>query len=195
MNYLAHIYLSGKEPQVILGNFMADSIKGKQYKNYTKQIQKGILLHRHIDSTTDAHPSFRNSTRRLHANYGHYSGIIVDIFYDHFLAKNWDDYATISLEEFANKNYKLFKENHTLLTLQIQYMLPNMVQNNWLYNYQYFEGIADTLTGMNRRTKNKSGMDKATYELIEYYEAFEADFRVVFRTLMQRSEKFIKYFN
>jgi len=195
MNYLAHIYLSGKEPQVILGNFMADSIKGNQYKNYPKQIQKGILLHRHIDSTTDAHPSFRNSTKRLHANYGHYSGIIVDIFYDHFLAKNWNDYATISLEEFANKSYQLFKENHALLTPQIQYMLPYMVQNNWLYNYQYLEGIADTLTGMNRRTKNKSGMDKATYELMEYYEAFEADFRIVFRTLMQRSEKFIKYFN
>lgn len=195
MNYLAHIYLSGKEPQVILGNFMADSIKGNQYKNYPKQIQKGILLHRHIDSTTDAHPSFRNSTKRLHANYGHYSGIIVDIFYDHFLAKNWNDYETISLEEFANKSYQLFKKNHALLTPQIQYMLPYMVKNNWFYNYQYFEGIADTLTGMNRRTKNKSGMDKATYELMEYYEAFEADFRVVFKTLMQRSEKFIKYFN
>ena len=195
MNYLAHIYLSGKEPQVILGNFMADSIKGNQYKKYPKQIQKGILLHRHIDSTTDAHPSFRNSTKRLHANYGHYSGIIVDIFYDHFLAKNWNDYETISLEEFANKSYQLFKKNHALLTLQTQYMLPYMVKNNWFYNYQYFEGIADTLTGMNRRTKNKSGMDKATYELMEYYEAFEADFRVVFKTLMQRSEKFIKYFN
>ena len=70
-----------------------------------------------------------------------------------------------------------------------------MVQNNWLYNYQYLEGISDTLTGMNKRIKNKSEMDKATYELMEYYEAFEADFRVVFRTLMQRSEKFIKYFN
>lgn len=195
MNYLAHIYLSGKEPQVILGNFMADSIKGNQYKNYPKQIQKGILLHRHIDSTTDAHPSFRNSTKRLHANYGHYSGIIVDIFYDHFLAKNWNDYETISLEEFANKSYQLFKKNHALLTLQTQYMLPYMVKNNWFYNYQYLEGIADTLTGMNRRTKNKSGMDKATYELMEYYEEFEADFRVVFQTLMQRSEKFIKYFN
>ena len=195
MNYLAHIYLSGKEPQVILGNFMADSIKGNQYKKYPKQIQKGILLHRHIDSTTDAHPSFRNSTKRLHANYGHYSGIIVDIFYDHFLAKNWNDYETISLEEFANKSYQLFKKNHALLTLQTQYILPYMVKNNWFYNYQYLEGIADTLTGMNRRTKNKSGMDKATYELMEYYEAFEADFRVVFKTLMQRSEKFIKYFN
>ena len=195
MNYLAHIYLSGQEPLVILGNFMADSIKGNQYKKYPKQIQKGILLHRHIDSTTDAHPRFRNSTRRLHANYGHYSGIIVDIFYDHFLAKNWDDYATISLEEFANKNYQLFKDNHTLLTPQIQYILPYMVQNNWLYNYQYLEGIADTLSGMNRRTKNKSGMNKATYELMEHYETFEADFRVVFKTLILHSEKFIENFN
>ena len=117
-------------------------------------------MHRHIDSTTDAHPSFRNSTKRLHANYGHYSRIIVDIFYDHFLAKNCNDYETISLQEFANKSYQLFKENHALLTTQIQYMLPYMVKNNWFYNYQYLEGIADTLTGMNRRTKKNSGMDK-----------------------------------
>lgn len=88
MNFLAHIYLSGNNPCVVIGNYMADSIKGRQYKTFDKNIQKGILLQRQIDTSTDAHPNFKSSTKRLHANYGDYSGIIVDIFYDHFLAKN-----------------------------------------------------------------------------------------------------------
>ena len=103
---------------------MADSIKGRQYKAFDKNIQKGILLHRQIDTSTDAHPNFKSSTKRLHANYGHYSGIIVDIFYDHFLAKNWKDYSNQNLSEFANKNYRLFQKNFKRHTPQIQYMFP-----------------------------------------------------------------------
>ena len=87
MNYLAHVYLSGSDQNIMIGNFIADSIKGSKYLEYPIAIQKGILLHRKIDSFTDHHPSFRNSTKKLHQRYGHYSGIIVDIFYDHFLAK------------------------------------------------------------------------------------------------------------
>ena len=87
MNYLAHIHLSGDDELVTIGNFIADGIKGKNYKKFPKAIQTGILLHRKIDSFTDTHPIVRTSTSRLHENYGHYSGVIVDILYDHFLAK------------------------------------------------------------------------------------------------------------
>lgn len=194
MNFLAHIYLSGNNPCVIIGNFMADSIKGLQYKAYDKNIQKGILLHRQIDTRTDAHPNFKSSTKRLHANYGHYSGIIVDIFYDHFLAKNWNDYSSQSLSEFADINYRLFQKNFKRLTPQIQYMLPHMVQNNWLYNYQFINGISDTLNGMNRRTNGKSGMHQAMRELMAYYDAFESDFKLVFKDLMLVSKDFILEF-
>ena len=194
MNFLAHIYLSGNNPCVIIGNFMADSIKGLQYKAFDKNIQKGILLHRQIDTSTDAHPNFKSSTKRLHANYGHYSGIIVDIFYDHFLAKNWNDYSSQSLSEFVDKNYRLFQKNFKRLTPQIQYMLPYMIQNNWLYNYQFINGISDTLNGMNRRTKGKSGMHLAIRELMAHYDAFESDFKLVFKDLMLVSKDFILEF-
>ena len=113
------------------------------------------MLHRQINTSTDAHPNFKSSTKCLHANYGHYSGIILDIFYDHFLAKKWNDYSSQSLSEFADKNYRLFQKNFKRLMPQTQYMLPYMVQNNWLYNYQFINGISDTLNGMNRRTKGK----------------------------------------
>ena len=86
MNFLAHIYLSGNNKEITIGNFIADGIRGKDYKKYPEAIQTGILLHRQIDTFTDAHKTVRQSTKRLHENYGHYSGVIVDILYDHFLA-------------------------------------------------------------------------------------------------------------
>jgi len=88
MNFLAHIYLSGQDELIKIGNFMADTVKGKNYQNYPKKLKIGILLHRFIDSYTDSHVVFRQTTKRLHPNYGHYSGVLADMFYDHFLCKN-----------------------------------------------------------------------------------------------------------
>ena len=104
MNFLAHIYLSGDNDLIKIGNFMADGIRGKQYENYPLEIQKGIILHRAIDTFTDAHPIFRQSTKRLHNNYHHYAGVIVDILYDHFLAKNWNKYSDEKLEDFVDED-------------------------------------------------------------------------------------------
>lgn len=191
MNYLAHIFLSGENPNVMIGNFMADSIKGSKHDFYPPEIQKGILLHRQIDTTTDAHPAFRKSTKRLHKNYGHYSGIIVDIFYDHFLAKNWADYSTIPLADYIQSFYKLLSDNTELLPHNIQKMAPIMMEGNWLLIYADLEGIDRVLGGMNRRTKNKSGMDKAGQELRKYYSLFEADFEVVMKDLQKLSSEFL----
>ena len=191
MNYLAHIFLSGENPNVMIGNFMADSIKGSKHDFYPPEIQKGILLHRQIDTTTDAHPAFRKSTKRLHKNYGHYSGIIVDIFYDHFLAKNWADYSTIPLADYIQSFYKLLRDNSELLPHNIQKMAPIMMEGNWLLIYADLEGIDRVLGGMNRRTKNKSGMDKAGQELRKYYSLFEADFEVVMKDLQKLSSEFL----
>ena len=109
MNFLAHIYLSGSNDNIAIGNFISDSIRGNKYKTFPKEIQKGILLHREIDTFTDAHPIFRQSTKRLHKNYSHYSGVIVDIFYDHYLAKNWSKYSDIPLEEYTIHFYEILQ--------------------------------------------------------------------------------------
>ena len=103
MNFLAHAYLSGNNDGILLGNFVADSIKGKQYLDYPSDVGKGILLHRKIDYYTDSHKVFRDSKKRLSAKYGIFSGIIIDIFYDHFLARNWDDYSEVKLKSFVKK--------------------------------------------------------------------------------------------
>jgi acyl carrier protein phosphodiesterase len=176
----------------MIGNFVADSIKGKKYLSYPADIQKGILLHRQIDTATDSHPAFRKSTKRLHEKYGHYSGIIVDIFYDHFLAKNWIDYSNTPLEDYIQSFYQLLRDNFEVLPENIQKMAPTMIKGNWLLIYSNLEGIDRVLAGMNRRTKNRSGMDTAGKELRASYAFFEADFRLVFKDLQTLSHNFLK---
>lgn len=189
MNYLAHIYLSGDNDLVTIGNFIADGIKGKQYKTYPKDIQIGILLHRHIDSYTDAHKTFRVSTKRLHEKYGHYSGVIVDILYDHFLAKNWKKYSDIPLDKYVDTFYDSLESNYDILPLRIQKMMPHMLADNWLLNYASIEGISRVLDGMNRRTKNRSSMNEAVVELENFYTEFENEFSDFFEEIIASSKE------
>ncbi len=188
MNFLAHIYLSGNNELITIGNFMADSIRGKQYKSFPNVIQVGILLHRHIDTFTDAHPIVRQSTKRLHENYSHYSGVIVDILYDHFLAKNWSRYSDIPLQIYVDQFYELLRIHFEILPIRVQKMMPYMIADNWLLNYANLDGIQRVLNGMNRRTNNISQMNNATLELKLYYDEFEHEFTTFFEELRSFSE-------
>ncbi|SDS24097.1 ACP phosphodiesterase [Christiangramia echinicola] len=180
MNFLAHIYLSGDNDQIKIGNFMADSIKGKKYLKYPEEIQKGIVLHRAIDYYTDTHPVFKQSTKRLFSTYGHYSGIIVDIFYDHFLAANWRKYSGSQLEKYTLDFYALLENNFDILPSKVKSFLPYMINDNWLLSYASIEGIEKVLSGMNRRTGRKSDMHLATKELQEHYQDFQFEFEIFF---------------
>tara|TARA_R110002167_G_scaffold87924_4_gene237243 strand:+ start:6385 stop:6987 length:603 start_codon:yes stop_codon:yes gene_type:complete len=184
VNYLAHIYLSGENDLVTIGNFIADGIKGKNYLKFPKEIQIGILLHRHIDTFTDAHKTVRKSTKRLHEKYSHYSGVIVDILYDHFLAKNWNAYCDTPLSEYVGAFYDSLETHYELLPLRIQKMTPYMTTNNWLVSYASIEGITKALEGVNRRTKYISSMNEAVIELEEFYADFENEFTQFFDELI-----------
>ena len=189
MNFLAHIYLSGENDLITIGNFIADGIKGKRYQNYPNVIQIGILLHREIDTFTDAHLIVRLSTKRLHKNYGHYSGVIVDILYDHFLAKNWSLYSEIPLKTYVDNFYELLSIHFEILPLRVQKMMPYMLADNWLLNYAKIEGIQNALNGMNRRTNDIVGMNRATDELKEFYDEFEEEFTMFFEELRLFSDE------
>ena len=189
MNFLAHIYLSGEDDLLKIGNFMADSIKGKKYMKYPEQIQNGIVLHRAIDYYTDTHPVFKQSTQRLFPAYSHYSGVIADIFYDHFLAANWDEYSSIPLREYTENFYRLLRDHHEVLPTKVKTFLPYMVRDNWLLSYASIEGIQKVLKGMNNRTGRKSGMQNATDELKEHYSDFEYEFKKFFKDLIEFSRK------
>ena len=192
MNYLAHIYLSGDNELITIGNFMADGIKGKKYKKYPKDIQIGILLHREIDTFTDAHITVRKSTKRLHEKYSHYSGVIVDILYDHFLAKNWNTYSDIPLETYCETFYDSLKENFDILPERVQRLMHYMIADNWLVSYASIEGIQKVLEGMNKRTQNRSKMNLAVKELEDFYKEFESEFTLFFEELINFSKDKLK---
>ena len=183
MNYLAHIYLSGTNDLLKIGNFMAHSIKGKDYGKYAPEIKKGILLHRHIDSFTDSHPIYRRSKHRLHEKYGHYSGVIMDILYDHFLAKNWSKYSDEKLEDYANDFYQLLQDNYDILTERIKGMMPYMIARNWLVSYATIEGLEMILFQMDYKTKHRANMQEAIIELQDFYSEFESEFFLFFEEL------------
>jgi acyl carrier protein phosphodiesterase len=189
LNFLAHIYLSNNIPNIIIGNFIADHIPGNHFTHFHPEIQKGILLHREIDTFTDAHSIVRKSKRRLHPRYRHYKGVIIDIFYDHYLAKNWANYSTIPLADFAQSFYDLLEDNFEILPDKTKHLLPYLIEYNWLYNYQYIEEIQKVLNGMNNRTKQKSQMNLAVEDLRNLHSEFEEDFTVFFEDLRNFSNQ------
>ena len=185
MNFLAHIYLSGDNEQLMIGNFIADFVKGKKKDEYPDEIRKGIELHRFIDHFTDHHEVVLSSIRRIHGRQEKYSGVVVDILYDHFLAANFSSYSAVPLQEFSQKTYAALKANWHALPPDVHRFLPFMIERNWLLNYATVDGIGRALTGLSGRVKYENRMDEALQDLQEHYASLEADFTKFFPDLMR----------
>ena len=193
MNFLAHLYLSGEDQNVMVGNFIGDFVKGRNaLEIYDKKIVEGIELHRSIDEFTDSHPVVTESKNRLRPKYRHYSGVIVDIFYDHFLARNWTMYHGELLPDFADRAYGIIQSFDAILPKEVKFMMPYMVKGNWLVNYSKLDGINRALSGMSRRTPFESKMEEATSDLEKNYESFKSEFDEFFPNLKSHSEKFLQ---
>ena len=183
MNFLAHLLLSGPPaapayPGILLGNFIADSVPGRQLERYPPAVRAGIRLHRAIDTFTDQHSVVRRSTARLRAaGYGKYAGVISDVFFDHFLARNFPAYSPETLPEFTSRVYDLLASLTAGMPPRVQYFFPYMREQNWLLHYAGREGISRSLSGLSRRASAGSGMERAGEELAANYAAYEADFR------------------
>jgi acyl carrier protein phosphodiesterase len=184
MNFLAHLYLSQNDTNIMIGNFIADHIRGNNYEKFSKEIQQGIFLHREIDTFTDAHEVVRKSKRRLHERYRHYDGVIIDIFYDYFLAKNWSNYSAIPLDLYTDAVNNLFIKISDDLPVKSQNFIKYMLEYDILFNYSNKEGIAKVLNGMNTRTKGKSQMNLAIEDLELLHHELEEDFTLFFKDLI-----------
>lgn len=191
MNFLAHLYLSGETEEIMIGNFIGDFVKGKAFQKFGPDIQKGILLHREIDSFTDSHPIVLKSKERLRPKYHHYAPVIADVYYDHFLASLWSEYHPESLLSFTEKFYRLTEEYREILPRGANHMLTYMKRDNWLYNYQFMNGIEQALTGMARRTPYKSKMEEAAADLRKDYISYQEDFRTFFPALQDHAKSFL----
>lgn len=192
MNHLAHLYLSRHSEEMMVGNFIADAVKGRKYLEYEEQIAKGILMHRAIDSFTDSNDIVHHSKKFLRGRYGLFSSILVDLFYDHFLAVNWIDYSDKPLSEFAEQCYKVFERFLAMMPERNRMMFPYMQKENWLLNYAGKSGIRRSLNGMSRRIKNHPGIENGYQELELYYEELNKDFKAFFPLLEGHVKDYVK---
>ena len=159
-------------------------LRGKQVHEYEKGILKGIQLHKEIDKFTDSHIIVKDSIELIKPNQGRWAPVIVDIMYDHFLAKNWLNYHNEELADFANYVYTLMESNFEILPERFQYMLPKMKEENWLFQYQYVEGITKAFEGISRRASFESNMAFATEDLLTNYDELEQNFVEFFEDLI-----------
>ena len=192
MNFLAHAYLSGDNKKILLGNFIGDFIKGRQALiKFDNEIIKGVELHRAIDEFTDNHLIVHESKDRLRPKYRHYAAVIVDVFYDHFLAAHWKEFHHRSLEDFASDTYSTIESFSPILPLRFKQMFPYMINGNWLVNYAKISGVHRALSGMASRSPYDSKMEHATEDLENHYKEFNDEFERFFPELKQFSEEWV----
>ncbi len=186
MNFLAHLYLSGLEDEdLMLGNFIADMIKGRKVSTFKESIQHGIRLHHKIDNYTDDHPEWKRIRTLLRPSQGKFAGVVTDIFFDHALAIHWEKYHKLSLESFASKVYEILNRRFEDLPPRGQHLLPYMIQHNWLVSYKSVEGISSVLKGMAKRTPYPSNMANAAHTLEIYTYEIQEAFLIFFPDLIR----------
>ncbi len=177
MNYLGHLYLSPDTPDFLVGSLLGDFVKGAAVNDYEGDLRRGIELHRKVDQFTDHHDIFRRSIARISQPRRRYGGIMVDVFYDHFLAKHWLEFHTELLPDFAHRVYGILREREPELPETMRFILPRLTSEDWFSSYRETSGIDNVMKRMSRRIKRENPLHAAIEELEQEYEGFEADFR------------------
>ena len=177
MNYLVHLYLSGPDPELRLGGLMGDFVKGPLDARYSPGIITGLRLHRSIDSLAAASPYCRASRQRLHPRFGHTRAVLVDIFYDHFLALHWDEFHPQSLTAFAADTYRLLQEHRDLLPEGLARIAPRMAELDWLSSYRDRASVTIALERIATRLSRPTALGEGTVELERCGAELLGDFR------------------
>lgn len=180
MNFLAHLYLSGGDEHLMVGNFLADFISNKEVAKLPSDIQKGVQMHRQIDSFTDQHPMVRQSATRLHGKHGKYAPVILDVFYDFLLAQNWGSYSADTLDDFAQAAYEVLLQHLSIMPPMLHDRLPKMVADNWLVRYGTEDGLRFTFSRVKLRSSAPHYFENAVESLTENYHAFNSEFNAFF---------------
>lgn len=197
MNYLAHAYLSFNYNNILIGNMISDFVKGKQKFDYPIEIQQGIMLHRAIDEFTDNHPATNEAKQYFRADYRLYAGAFIDVVYDHFLANDKTEFESDKkLNEFAQKTYGVLQNNKGHLPERFQQMLPYMQSQNWLYNYQYKDGIKKSFEGLVRRAtylhESAIAYDIFNKNYLQIQECYNVFFPDIKKFTTQQLQQFLK---
>jgi acyl carrier protein phosphodiesterase len=195
MNFLAHLFLSGKNEEVMVGNLLEDYVVGRieHQRNvvYNQTLKNGILLHRLIDTFTDTNRAVSDCKVVLYEKYHKYAAVLIDIFFDHFLAIHWQEYSNEPFDEFRQRVYTTFQNHWSILPEKMKPMIESMIKHDWLNNYSEFWGIERSLLSISRRTKYESNMQKATADLKINYQLFDEKFCIFFPKLMLECNQFL----
>jgi acyl carrier protein phosphodiesterase len=183
MNFLAHLFLSGGDRGLLAGNLMGDFVKGRLAGRYPASIERGIELHRAIDSFAGGNAFFRLSKRRLHPAIRHYRGVLVDLFYDHFLALHWDGYGDGPYLAFVEETYRVARDFRQAFPGPLQRLLPALFEE-WLPSYPEVAGIEKALRRMGARLDRPNPLGEGGKELRRCYEELEEDFAGFFPQVM-----------
>ena len=192
MNFLAHLVLSPKEINFISGNLAADFLRGSDRKFISERVQKGISMHQFVDKFTDTHLLVKTSKNKIKNHFRLLSGVFVDVFYDHFLAKDFEHIANISLEEFCECIYETLEKNINVLPPRLQQLIPIMIREDILFSYRKLEGVQTALTRINHRITKKFSVKLAMVHFKNIYESLENDFREFFPRLIDATESYRK---
>jgi acyl carrier protein phosphodiesterase len=195
LNYLAHARLAHDSPEGLVGNLMADFVRGKveEMTHLSPGVRSGILLHRAIDQFTDSHPVFHRSVGRISARWHHYSPVLIDVFYDHFLASDWPRYFAEPLEAFAQRVYEVMQSFHHQLPEPMQEAMLRMRRQNWFLSYATREGIGRALQKLEvriwHRSERVSQLEQALVDLDQHYGDLARDFQAFFPQLQAHVEE------
>jgi acyl carrier protein phosphodiesterase len=185
MNYLAHSFLSDNNPALIVGNFLADHLSGNRFEKYSSEIIEGVYLHRKIDVFTDAHPKFKESKRIFYKSFEKYSGILIDIYFDHLLAKNFDRYSPVSLEQYCKKVYAVYTNHISILPEDSARFLDYVLRNDIYRAYSRIDGIERVLFHLSHRIKH----GVLLHDSVPVFEESKADIEFNFEIFFQDALK------
>ncbi|MBK7665911.1 MAG: DUF479 domain-containing protein [Sphingobacteriaceae bacterium] len=190
MNYLAHAFLSFNNEPITVGNFIADHIKLADAGHLPPEIKQGVLLHRRIDYFTDTHPLFIKSKRNFYDGFERYSGVLVDIYYDYLLAKNFDKFSEVKLDIFTKNIYSVLQNNTQHLPETSKGFLNYVLQNNTFYEYSKIEGIELVLKHLSYRINHGVFLNESVPLFLQHEKSIEEDFLIFFEDLIKDAKVF-----
>lgn len=184
MNWLAHLYLSESNAQFRVGNLLPDLASAAQLASLPETYQKGIRCHRQIDRFTDSHPRVRSCVRRFPPPHRRFGGVLTDVYFDHFLARDWADYSTVSLPDFICEIYRDIETCSSVIPAEANRPLQRMREENWLGSYQRIEGVTDILGRIGRRLRQPLDLTDSLPVFQKHETAFLDDFQAFFPELL-----------
>ncbi|MCX7697324.1 MAG: acyl carrier protein phosphodiesterase [Bacteroidales bacterium] len=195
MNYLMHVFLSGNDPLIQIGNFVADHVKGSRWNDfYPEKLMKGIFFHRQIDRFSDTHMAVKKAVELISPYFIHYSSVVVDIYFDHFLILYWDNYSKDDLKVFVQNFYRIIEENYSILPEKSKKISQKIIQTNWLMKPADLDGLKEIFVSLKKRTSFENKIELAPEKLVIHYHAIEGCFLQFMPDILHFAELHKRYF-